>query len=449
MFQSNQKKKKSKRQYKHLFKAFRRRHVESGYWERLKSVSVDVLRLDTFDENATGAAGLLAAIAMILILRFFYRGRKNQETTILLSMKEQQVSMANNTYSCVVGKRVDKQGVVPSLHPILSSSSEEEHQLPNEEESCFQAEPFYRDVVFPSTEAALSTGHEAIEQQLPYIYAAKEEKTKLASPDHEELCYDFDPIEPEDIFATIRASLSTPGHETTKRHPLQISAAKDESELLATPYQQEINEQVFDPLPRASFSTGYEAINDNRPKVNVLKKGQTQQESPKVLDPACYLVYEPDSSGRLVELYSKTPIQNAIGRWVPTGTKKIANFKFTQNLGKTILIGNCAAGVNGRKNYFGGWCQFIKSARINDAEVTLWDPSGKGLKVDVWLYTTDYRPGRQSIKLEEGVPTNVANILAVAALPKHTPFYSGMTVDLLKWLQDGTRHGKSSKIDQK
>lgn len=161
---------------------------------------------------------------------------------------------------------------------------------------------------------------------------------------------------------------------------------------------------------------------------------------------ACYLIYEPDSSGRLVEHYSKTPIEDAIGRWVPAGSKSIAGFKFKQNLGKNVLIGNCSAGVQGRKNYSSGWCQFVRSARVMEADVMIWDPVGKGLMVDVYLYQDDNRPTHQTVKLLPGVSQSVQKTLAVACIPKSTPFYEGMAVDILKWLADGSNYGASSRF---
>jgi hypothetical protein len=161
---------------------------------------------------------------------------------------------------------------------------------------------------------------------------------------------------------------------------------------------------------------------------------------------ASYLIYDPDSSGRLVEHCSKTPIPDAIGRWVPQGSKKLSGFKFTQNLGRTVLIGNCSAGVQGRKNYSSGWCQFIRSARVMEAEVMMWDPVAKGLMVDVYLYQDDARPSFQTVKLLPGVAQSVDKTLAVACIPKNTPFYEGMCVDILKWLADGSNYGASSRF---
>jgi Immune Mapped Protein 2 (IMP2) N-terminal domain len=191
---------------------------------------------------------------------------------------------------------------------------------------------------------------------------------------------------------------------------------------------------------------------------------------------ACYLVYEPDSSGRLVEHYSTTPVQNAVGRWVAGGGKKIAKFKLTRNAGRNVLIGNCSAGVQvsmqflvagksssqlidqvltltlllaswqGRKNYCNGWCQFVKSAKIMNGKVLLWDPTGKGMTVDVFFYYDDKRSTHQTIRLEQGVAYSTDKLVAVACMPKSTPFFEGMAVDLLKWLSDARDHGYSTEI---
>lgn len=150
-----------------------------------------------------------------------------------------------------------------------------------------------------------------------------------------------------------------------------------------------------------------------------------------------------------MEYYSRTPVEGAIGRWVPGEGKKIAGFKFKQNLGRSVLIGNCSAGVQGRKNYCSGWNQFVRSAKVYGGTVMLWDPPEgvKGMAVDVWLYKNDTRPGHQSQKLSIGVSTNVDSILAVCTIPKNTRFYDGISVDLLKWLADGSNYGVSSKFE--
>jgi hypothetical protein len=163
---------------------------------------------------------------------------------------------------------------------------------------------------------------------------------------------------------------------------------------------------------------------------------------------ACYLVYDPDSSGRIVEHYGKTPVNFAIGRWVPSSEKKIAGFKFKRNVGRNDLIGNCSAGVQGRQNYCSGWCQFVRSAKVMGGEVMMWDPAvgRKGLMVDVFLYYDDYRPRHQTVRMEEAIPYTTDKLLAVACIPKGTPFFEDMTIDILKWLAEGSTYGYSSKM---
>jgi Immune Mapped Protein 2 (IMP2) N-terminal domain len=168
-------------------------------------------------------------------------------------------------------------------------------------------------------------------------------------------------------------------------------------------------------------------------------------------DPACYLVYEPDSSGRLVEHYSVTKVDGAIGRWTAGHGKKIAPFKLKRNAGRNVLIGSCSAGVQGRKNYCNGWCQFVKSAYVQNGSVTLWDPSegNKGMPVDVYLYFDTEDSREQTVKVEQGGPpvsTTDKKLLAIACLPKNTSFFENFTVPLSKWLQDARDHGYSTKI---
>mmetsp|Transcript_19672 Transcript_19672/g.30334 ORF Transcript_19672/g.30334 Transcript_19672/m.30334 type:complete len:350 (-) Transcript_19672:1147-2196(-) len=162
----------------------------------------------------------------------------------------------------------------------------------------------------------------------------------------------------------------------------------------------------------------------------------------------CYLVYDSDSSGKLMLNYSKTSVDGAIGFWAPGEGKKIQGFKFTQNAGRSELIGNCASGVAGRKNYYSGWCQFVRAARLLKGSVTLIpvDEGQKALPVDVFLYCDDERAGRQTVKLDDNKSFDVSSILAVACLPKHTPFYTDLSVNLTKWMTEGNTIGAASSF---
>mmetsp|Transcript_56002 Transcript_56002/g.135496 ORF Transcript_56002/g.135496 Transcript_56002/m.135496 type:complete len:346 (-) Transcript_56002:4614-5651(-) len=189
-----------------------------------------------------------------------------------------------------------------------------------------------------------------------------------------------------------------------------------------------------------------------KPKSSSLqnKKEKDQEDESRDEGPACYLVYEPDSSGRLVEHYSLAKVGGAVGKWTPGPGKKIASFKLKRNVGRNVLIGQCSAGVQGRKNYCNGWCQFVKSAFVmNGGSVQLWDPSEglKGLAVDVYMYFDTNDPKDQTVKVEQGgQPIPTTKLLAVACLPKNTDFFEHMTVPLSKWLQEARDHGYSTKI---
>lgn len=212
--------------------------------------------------------------------------------------------------------------------------------------------------------------------------------------------------------------------------------------------QEQTNVQVLAPRVPTPPSILAPVIQQPVPETAVVSSYSSAAETPIPPGGACYLVYEPDSSGRLVEHYSKTPVDGAIGLWIISkGSKnKIAGFKFKQNLGRSVLIGNCSAGVQGRKNYCSGWCQFVRSARVMEADVMLWDPVGKGMMVDVYLYRDDPRPTHQTCKLETGVAYTTKKLLAVTCIPKNTPFFENMAVDILKWLADGSSYGASSRF---
>jgi hypothetical protein len=249
----------------------------------------------------------------------------------------------------------------------------------------------------------------------------------------------FVPVPAKDTYYATSVSSSRRTSVSVSK-PTSFSSSKRNSWI---PQQYEENCENFE----NSNTAPAPVVRNNRTSLGkpapALQKGLSYR---TVVEPieggACHLVYEPDSSGRLVEHYSKTELQGmaVVGRWSAGSGKKIAGFKFKRNAGRQVLIGNCSAGVLGRKNYCNGFCQFVKQAKLMNGDVTLFDiPTGfKAMPVDVYLYYDDNRPGHQIVKLEPGESYPTENVLAVGCLPKNTPFYESIeTVDLLKWL-----HGK-------
>jgi hypothetical protein len=168
----------------------------------------------------------------------------------------------------------------------------------------------------------------------------------------------------------------------------------------------------------------------------------------------CYLLYDA-SSCKLKLQYSKTPVRRAIGFYCAGKGKMIRGFKFTKNFGRADLIGNCAAGVTGRKNYYSGWCQFIRAARAVNGPLWIYprDENSTGLDVDMYVYYKEPEiqegsEGEQSKKLELNKKLNISEIDAIACLPKHSDFFSEIKrMDLPWWLTEANNSGATSKFE--
>lgn len=170
----------------------------------------------------------------------------------------------------------------------------------------------------------------------------------------------------------------------------------------------------------------------------------------------CYLLYDSDSC-KLKLQYSTTPVRNAIGFYCAGEGYTIRGFKFTKNFGRADLIGNCASGVTGRKNYYSGWCQFIRAAKALNGPVWMYPrkEGQPGLDVDIHVYYKEPDEqegldldGQNSIKLEEGAECNISNIDGVACLPKHADFFSELkTMDMNRWMTEGNTLGATSRFE--
>lgn len=163
-------------------------------------------------------------------------------------------------------------------------------------------------------------------------------------------------------------------------------------------------------------------------------------------DYGCYLVYDADGS-KLIEHYSKTKIAGAIGFFSPGPGQTIPGFKFKSKQGRNELIGNCSSGgVTGRKNYYSGWCQFIRAAKAMNGSVWISPEADDkaGLAFDVYVYTMNTEAGgQQTTKLKENTKYDLSRICAVACLPKHVEFFDGLTMDLTRWVEEGRNIGAS------
>ena len=194
---------------------------------------------------------------------------------------------------------------------------------------------------------------------------------------------------------------------------------------------------------------------------------KVQEENKAVYDPAkfdklkqkkgCYLHYD-SSSAKLKLQYTATPVPNAIGFY---SSPTIPEFKYKKNFGRSDLIGNCASGVAGRKQYYSGWCQFIRAARsaIASEEKTFGETTGefwifprdhddqKGLDVDMYIY--DALATYQTVLLSENKPLReeLLNADAVTCLPKHSDVFEEVKqMELNRWLVRANNIGATSRF---
>ena len=163
----------------------------------------------------------------------------------------------------------------------------------------------------------------------------------------------------------------------------------------------------------------------------------------------CYLLYDANSC-KLMLHFSKVVVPEAIGFYSPGPGHKLPEFKFKRNSGRTELIGNCASGIAGRKNYYSGWCQFVRAAKAVTG--TLWiyprQEGQQGLDVDIYVYRTYPDDSmQQTVRLEENEAHNVTDIDAVACLPKSAEFFESLKVDLNRWLTDASNIGAASRFE--
>lgn len=96
---------------------------------------------------------------------------------------------------------------------------------------------------------------------------------------------------------------------------------------------------------------------DPTPKKELIKvdDGSSVPEPPHDETDGCYILYDANSC-KLKLKYSRVPVRNAIGFYCAGEGHSIRGFKYSKIFGHADLIGNCASGVFGRKNYYSGWC---------------------------------------------------------------------------------------------
>jgi Immune Mapped Protein 2 (IMP2) N-terminal domain len=160
----------------------------------------------------------------------------------------------------------------------------------------------------------------------------------------------------------------------------------------------------------------------------------------------CYLVYESDSGGKLMLVYSRGTIpDNAVGFWCPGEGESIQGFKFKQAGGRSELIKGIAGGDSNRRKYFSGWCQFIKLAYQKKGKLIKFPNSDQGVEVDVYGFSLqDDTP--TFLDLDERL-VDVHTLDAVAVVPRHNVNFQGVhTLAQSNFLDRGNLAGSATML---
>jgi len=156
----------------------------------------------------------------------------------------------------------------------------------------------------------------------------------------------------------------------------------------------------------------------------------------------CYLLFEETSNGKFVVRYSMNVVPKALGFWCPGRSVHLKSFKFNQNEGKSDLMKDIA-GKHYRKNYFNGWCQFIKAAKMNEGSVCKWSQHQR-IELDIYVFFDD---SCEIQKIEDGELFDVSEIDAVAVLPKGNTTFTGVhSGEIGNFLNKGHAAGVSMRI---
>jgi hypothetical protein len=176
---------------------------------------------------------------------------------------------------------------------------------------------------------------------------------------------------------------------------------------------------------------------------------------PKMSGPACYLLYEPENGGQLVQFYTAIPLdlesstnheRTVVAIW--KRSSHIPSHKFTTHAGRTVLTTNGTLGFQGKHNYCQGICKFVQAAfSCGGGSITLLTVQDQPTETNLYLYLNDSRPQYQTMYLDVG-KTHIlpSNSLAVACVPIKTVFHKNKLVDIYQWLEDGEREGSSIRF---
>jgi Immune Mapped Protein 2 (IMP2) N-terminal domain len=158
----------------------------------------------------------------------------------------------------------------------------------------------------------------------------------------------------------------------------------------------------------------------------------------------CYLVFDARIEGNLVLQYSEGRPQNAVGLFVPGMGHNIEQFKIKRNEGKCELPNGIAGRDSNRRNYYSGWCEFLKLAFAKGGLVMQFNVQ-QGVAVDMYGYRK-YEQRPELIDLASGLG-DVSSYDAVAVVPKdHALLKDVKSIAISTFLKLGNSAGASKTL---
>lgn len=166
---------------------------------------------------------------------------------------------------------------------------------------------------------------------------------------------------------------------------------------------------------------------------SALKKPEAKA-GPQGAAEGCYLTYADASNGSLFLHWSKTVVSDGVLAFFKSG-KPVAGFKFTKQGGREELTRETNSKV---KNYFEGWCNYVKMAKEYGGEFTLAD-------YEVGLY---FLQGSSLSRVEVGAPQSLAKVDAVAVINGGNELFAGVvTTDISRFLNEGQGAGAALRLN--
>ena len=171
--------------------------------------------------------------------------------------------------------------------------------------------------------------------------------------------------------------------------------------------------------------------------------------SPQEPAERCYLVKGTETQGTLIEHYSKVSMHYYLAYWTAPADKKIPNFKFTQNWGKSELVNFTQGDLKGKRSYFSGICSWLRKAKTFSGTVRFCNHISSW-ECDIYFYLLEPVGGVQTVLVRDGQVFPVSKADGVAIIPRGVDFLHydpAFQCGLDKWVSEASKLGFATKLD--